>query len=302
MDETFWRGIRVSHPRDWEIVFASSHGHPGKCSFADRRYERLRVQWREMKGTMNFRKLLEDEVGKKREEGKRAEVLTGQAEGWHGVIERTGQGNLVHAGKVFAGDELYVEATFIWPGRRDRNLENAILEGTGPGRSPGRWQAMGMRVQAPAGLELLRYSSDVGQTAWEFGPSPGSKGLSLTVKRLAVPRYWLKVPLARWLEAGVGVGAKIVEQKPLRMNGHEAAMVLSRRGPAGAWDKVRGRKLMTLEVAWKCPVEERVYHLVCCDTVKAGHLSLPGGLRLECCQEAPLQAKERDEETAKAAR
>lgn len=286
-DQTVWRGICVRHPAEWELVFASSHGHPGRCSFADRRYERLRVEWHRAKPETNFRKMLEDVASKKREEGKQAEALRGQAEGWYGTVEQTETGTLVHAGRFLEKAGLLADVLMIWPGKRDRRLENEVLSGIAVTPEEDLWQAMGLKVRVPQGYDLLHFLPEAGKVWWEFGRKDGKPWPRFSVERLAVPRYWLKVPLEKWLEGSLEKGARAVSVGKAAYKGHEAVRLLSTKS-GGAWDKVRGRREHVVHFAWKCPVEERVYHMRFSDMSRGAFPALPSALAIECCREPPL--------------
>lgn len=287
LEETLWREMRIECPADWELVFASARGQPGRCSFADRRYERLKVQWRPIGAVTNIRKMLEDEVSQKREKGKKAEMLTGQPDGWYGVLEHTASGSLVHAGRVIESAGLFVEAMVIWPGKRDRTLENMILLGIEPGDKSGRWQAMGASIQVPSELDLLEYESEAGRLSWQFGPTGKKELPRIVLKRLAAPRHWLKVSLDKWLEATTDKGARVLERFETEVNGHVAYQFVT-TGKSKAWDKMRGRRVLSVETAWLCPVEERVYRLTYTDISRSKSIEMPPELHVECCKPPPL--------------
>ncbi len=283
-NRTVWRGVELDHPADWELMSASRYGAPGACTLADRRHERLKIQWRPLKAAPNLAKLLEE---KKPEPERKIARLTGQPTGWHGTTERTGRAMLVHAGRFFADDGLLIEVMLLWPGKRDRAAENALLQSVRPAQADpqGRrlWQAMGLRMTVGAEYDLLKHYAGSGQVAWGFGPPTGKNAKPvLGARRMAMPRRWLSVPLEEWLQTQLGEPWRKEFVKRTAVNGHTAARMTSARG-ARIRDRLGGRRLRRTDLAWECPVENRVYHVQYEEPTGASEARLPEHAQVNCC-------------------
>lgn len=278
---TCWRGVEITHPADWELIAASAFGAPGSCVFADRRHERLKVQWRPLKRAPNLNKMLEE---KRRSPEDAIAVLSEQPPGWHGTVETVERGSVVHAGRFFADSGLLLEAVLMWPGKRDRKMEDAVLTSMRPAPDTGAqrtWQAMGLRVKAGSNYDLLRFKADVGQTTWDFGP-PSGKTPVLGVRQLALPHYWLTVPLEEWLDTQLDETWRKKFRKRTLINDHTAARRIS-VGQGRIRDKLKGQERVRVDIAWQCPVEDRVYHLHYEETTAAHEVFVPDHVAVECC-------------------
>jgi hypothetical protein len=285
LDKTVWRGMEILHPREWALVSASPWGKPGACVFADRRNERFKVQWRAMKTAPNLAKLIEEKPPRDDRPG--PVPLKGQPPAWRGTLERAEGGTIVHAGRHFAEEGLFTEAVLLWPGRRDRPLENALLQGVRPAvnDTEGRcvWRAMGLFVRVASSRDLLRFRMDEGQTSWGFGPR-GVKAAhpDLGLRRIAMPWRWLHTPLDAWLQTQLEPGWRLRLARRTFHNNHTAARIVSfRRGRMR--HALAGRVLLRVDLAWHCDVEDRVYHVQYQKETAEHDLSLPADLTVECC-------------------
>jgi len=298
IDRTCWKGIELEHPADWEMTRASLGDDPASCAFADRRYERLKLQWRALKYVPD----LKDVIERRRQEDQdgessdwRTERLSGAASGWQALVRRFEGGHVVHAGRFFDDARILMQAILVWPGKRDRALESRVLASVRPaGDRPAgsrEWRAMGIRMQIASEFELLDYSADAGRIGWTFGG--GKRRARLRVERIAMPRYWLKSPLRDWLSARVEPDYRWISAGEAAVNGHTGARVISRGRLRAARVFGRGRPL-GVDVAWKCPVEERVYHVRYRDMASGREtVALPDHVSVECCHEVGSPRAER---------
>ena len=295
LEQTIWRGIALEHPPDWELVSATAGQQPARCVFADRRYERLKVQWRSMAFEPQLKKMLEEKALKQERDFK---TVSNLPPGWHGIEEKVSDGLVVHAGRFFQETSLFMEAILLWPvlGKRDRRLENSVLSGMGPApdQPDGRtlWRAMGLRVKTDPQRQLLKTMLDGGHQAWAFGSRP-DRPADLGVRRIALPKYWLHAPLEDWLKLQLDDEWKIENLRRTTCNGHTAARMTSSR-QAGARDRLGGRRRLRTDLAWQCSREERVYHVQYEET-RAGHdLRIPDDLEVACCAPSPPSLKTRE--------
>jgi len=294
LERTLWRGMEIGHPPQWELAVASGVDEPGRTAFADRYLHRLDVRWRPLKYVPNLDKMLERHRRKADKDQKlKLSDLTGGPPEWRGVVRQTPGGTVVHAGRFFREARLLVEAAVVWPKKRNRVLENAVLASIRPqGQEKAKrrdWQAMGLSLTAPEGFELRTSAAKVGKVRWEFDTGRRN-GPQLTVERIALPEYWLTAPLREWLGEQLGGEWKQVRQDPASFGPHRGERLLS-RVKLGPLDSLRGRRRLRVDAAWQCPVEGRVYHVSYVKTCRAEELSLPAGFAVRCCRAVPQPAE-----------
>jgi len=322
-DRTCWRGIRIDHPAQWELAVASRVDQPGRCTFCDRHYQRLDVRWRGLKYVPKPELLLDKarRPANGPEGGTTCSDLTGAPRDWSGVVRRTPEGWIVYAVRFFRAERMLVEATLVWPGRRNTSLEKDVLSGIAPeGPPPGEagmrhWWAMGLRVDLDARWKLQTVSAKVGRVKWRFVPTdPGSRRgrkpppdsvarrkADLAVERIAMPKYWLKGPLRDWLNELIGPDIQVLHQGVRDYNSHRAER-LTTRSPADKLSRLRGLWNLRTDVAWRCPVEHRIYHVCYSEIARAEELSLPESLKIYCCRPPPALVSRRAGKPRAAAR
>jgi hypothetical protein len=291
LQHTYWRGIHIGHPASWELAVSSTLDAPGRCTFADRYYQRLDVQWRPLESRPRIDLLLSR--NQKREKGQKIEIrkLADLPEPWHGLLRQTDHGQVVHALRYFDNPRTLVEVTLIWPQGREKASESAILksiEMQDPKEPVRRWRAMGLDVVVPRELDLLTCKADVGCLRWDFGSNPRRPG-ELVIERLAMVDVWLDEPLEDWLASRLS-DAKVVRHVPTRFNGHPAVEIFS-RGWGGALALFRGRWRFGHSVAWRCDSENRLYRLHVERVQRSDEVESPSGLKIACCQPQPLVAE-----------
>ena len=289
LERTCWQGLQVDHPPDWELVRVSGPGEPGQCLFADRHFQRLEVRWQVL-GFAPRLELLIDKYRKADSKAGRSEPLEGHLAEWRGLVRHTPRGSVLQAARTIPQQRLLVEATIVWPEKREVELERAILSSIaamprGPTQS---WQAMGLSATVPGELDLRSLSAKVGRVRWEF--SAGGRPLPrIAVERLAMPEYWLKGPLRDWLVQEVPSGHKVLCQDLAPWNNHRAERLITRSW-AGTLAALRGRRQMRLDLAWQCQIENRVYHLEFAQLSAEPDIALPELLAVRCCRQASATA------------
>ena len=271
---TSWRGMEIAHPSDWEPGFLSPAGKPGRCVFVDRRFQRLEVQWKRAAREPNLRQMYQ-RVGKSYRDHP-SSALTG-ARGWEGMVRREEKSSIVYAGRHFKSERWLVQVVLIWPGRRDRQVERAVLASIAPQAKgdAARWQALGLSAVVPSAYELASHSSEVGRVRWDF-ERPGARKAGLTIERIALGQFWLTESLADWLKGEVPSGFRAGRQRAVDLGGHPAAAVHSRRAALR-----RGTR--RVDLAWTCPGQDRVYRVgVWQRTVR--DIDWPRPLAVHCCR------------------
>jgi hypothetical protein len=215
--------------------------------------------------------------------------LTDLADGWEGFCQDPPQGSqrgvVVRAARAFdeGKTKVLVEVTIVWPGRRDVDLEKQILAGVQPAPEGATrlWRAMGLEVELPREFDLVEMKAPVGKVEWTFHAG-GKKDPTVTVARLAMPRYWLNGPLRDWLGEQVPLMAVKRREEPCEINAHRGERVLSEQ-PLHLISHWRGWKRYRLDVAWLCPAQERVYLITCVQPRRDAELAMPPSLRIGCC-------------------
>jgi hypothetical protein len=290
LDRTCWRGLKVDHPPHWEIARASDRDQPGRCTFSDRHYHRLDLQWRKVDYVPNLELMLEKyRLGDKGEQRNLSPLPT--VGPWRGLLRKTDEGHVTHAMRAFAPQRLQVEATMVWPDRRDEQLEAAILASVAVDDGQERlWQAMGISLSLSGQFDLRENTSKVGKVAWEFATSD-KRGPVLTVERVAMPEFWLKGTLREWLVHELPLRAEVVRQDAIPFNAHRADQIVS-RSSISAFRTLQGIRQARLELTWLCPVENRVYHVIVTQPRRDEELSIPPSLTIRCCRPYQPAGKE----------
>ena len=279
---TSWHGVSLAHPADWELTSATVARGPCRLVFADRRCERMTVRWQTMKYVPNLARALEQ---REKADGKTRE-LRDLPPGWRGVLATGENGATVHAGRFFDGVRVLLEVILAWRDAWEPETANRIFSladvDAGKGATMA-WEAMGIRADIPRGYRMVRFCSEVGLVEWTFR-AEGDKGGDLSLARLGVPNYWLKAPLAKWMESQLEKGRMVSDTRAIVRNGHPGAEVVSRAAVKG-WERLTGRQNVQCDAAWLCPVENRVYHLRYGEVRAGGRPVPPAALHVECCQE-----------------
>ena len=278
--------MRVKHPPDWEVAAASGPQDPGRVIFADRDYHRLDLKWRPLKYVPDLDLGLEKH--RRKSGDTEIQALTGAPSEWRGVLRQTPDASIVHAGRFFKETRLLAEIVLVWPSRRNTALENEILESVRPEppEAPVRtWQAMGISLTLDGQFDLHESIAKVGRVTWQFAVA-GGKGPLLTVERIAMPDYWLKDSLRDWLVKELPQGQKPFRQDAAIYNRHPGQQLIA-HGKLGITSALRGLKRVRLDLAWKCPVEGRLYRISLSQASCDLEAALPGHFKVQCCRPVP---------------
>jgi len=275
--------MRVDHPSQWEVSRISGLDEPGRCTFSDRFHQRLDLCWRPLKYVPNLELMLE-KYRPTKDDKATVRCLDDGPEHWQGLVRRPKEGTVVHAMRFFVEQRLFAEATIVWSGRRDVNLERAVLDSVQPQETntPQRhWRAMGIDMSIASRFELHKSAAKVGRVTWRFRDA-SKPPAELVVERIAMPEYWLGTSLADWLAEQVPAKLERVRDEPFICNGHRGQQLFSEcRAPGLAG--LRGVRQLRLDAAWLCPVENRVYHLELSRQGKQNELSFGQDIQVHCC-------------------
>lgn len=280
--------MRIGHPADWELAIACGLDEPGRCCFADRAHQRLDVRWRPLKYVPNMDLMLDKY---RRKTSKKLDVsdLDTAPEPWCGVVRKTPDGSIVHAGRFFRATRWLVEASLVWPGERDADLEAQVLDtiaAQDPQEDLRAWCAMGFDLTVPRRFDVRSSAAEVGKIRWELA-APGKRGPKLAVERLAMPEYWLKTPLREWVEEQLPPKSRVLHRDTVNVKTHRGEQLIS-SSKIGTLSSLRGLRQLHLNLAWQCPAEGRVYHVSYAEVSRGEQVALPEHLEVRCCRAAPL--------------
>ena len=293
LQRTCWHDLEVAHPPDWELVTASGPNEPGRLTFADRRYQRLDLRWRPIQYKPNLSLLL-DKHRQETDPQDRPRKLTTAPAPWQGLVRSVSGATVVHAGRFFPDTGWLVEGMLLWPKARQRGLENAVLRSVAPRVAGERalWQAMGLSLEVSREYALAAMTTHAGRIRWELAAGPG-RGSRITVERLAVPDYWVPDSLGNWLQAELPEGTQVLHEGRATVNGHVAAEVIADIS-RGILRRFRRSRRVQISRAWRCPTENRAYHVAYAERRQDDAISLPKHLTVFCCGRAaaPVSAGE----------
>ncbi len=288
-NRTCWQGIHIEHPADWEICNAGGNREKGSIFFGDRRKKRLQVFWRKLDYSPNLEML----VDKPRVVDEDEDVewrKVGLLEGWVGLLEKKGGASVLHCGGFFEESAMLVEAVLFWPHGRNIEGERKILssiEVHEPDEGQNEfWQAMGIEASVPNEYGFSGFESQPGKTVWKF-EKRGDKGTFINIERLGIPDYWLRASLTKWLEARLEYGSSIRSRRSVKWNGHDAVSIVSTATAIG-FKRLKGMYRVSLSLGWKCETEDRVYRIYMETNSRDYRISLPEGLQVMCCKDAPV--------------
>ena len=286
LDNTCWRGMEIAHPPRWELAVASAAQRPGECVFADRHYQRLAVKWKRVKYKPDV-SLLVQKFRHKLDKAEDIDLVTLEdlPEPWQGVLQTTPDGQLTQAMRAFEESRTVVEATLIWPGRRKPALEHQVLEGMAPQWEDGpvtRWRALGFDVLLHKRFQLTKSTPHAGRIHWEFDADEKAYG-PLVIERLSLAGGWMTAPLHTWMAESLPVGGKVLHQRQVFINGHRAQELCS-QNPISKLAGWMGLWRMRVDLAWQCPVENRLYRISYSKRSRVHDIRLPETLTVKCCQ------------------
>jgi hypothetical protein len=229
----------------------------GRCVFADRHGFRFEMTWKEVEGTPDFDRMLNDYLVKLRDEG-----MTGgrriEAAGCAGLKGEMDDQAITRFGRYAPEESCVVELLFLWAQNRDRDLEKRVLESFHevPSDAEGcrRWRAFGLDARPPARLKLGACRVEPANVEWRFVDRHDRPVLRCA--RRGMVEEWMNGPVRTWLERKVRPG----ERPPARWrneqrSGHTVDRVEGRTLPRG-WFR---RAAPVQAEAWICPADGRLY-------------------------------------------
>lgn len=260
-----WRNIEMMHPAGWEMTFASPASITPQIILSDRRYERLKMQWRQLSYTPELARV----IAREQDEAKSVTILTSVPDGWHGLVASYEHGLVIHAGKFFPETKTLAEIILFWNKERNKHIENKIMESIRP-LPPSipdcMWEAMGIKAKIPSECTLSKFTAEAGQITWNFMYGTKSKKeiiisyhpiLSVIFPQQKITWETIK----EFVEVNTRLsGQKTLQAEPYTYNGHTGVRIEYSVIAKGI-KRLIGYKDRVVELAWACPVEERLYRL-----------------------------------------
>lgn len=283
----------MDHPPQWELSFACGADERGHVAFADRCFTRMDVTWQPLTYVPKLELLIEKYRQRKtnRKDEVALEPLADVGKDWRGVVRKADKGVFMHAVRFFGPQRLLVEATIVWPQTRRARVERDILESiqAWPVEEPQRhWRALGLDVRIDSRLDLLSSDPKPGRVSWTFGRRGRAvrELPEVQVERLAMVEHWIDGTIQQWMERSLPFKSAVLEKTSTSFNGHPAQRLLSER-KIGTVSSLRGLRQRRLDIAWICPTDGRMYHLVSTQARRDRNVELPMAFAVDCCVPAP---------------
>lgn len=256
-----WRNFRFQLPADWEMLQFSRHSQSGRCAFADRYQFRLELSWRVVKGPPDFERMISDYQSKLQEEG--MENLKRRRRGsWQGVEGMTDGLLTTRFSRYFPGELCLVELVFIWPNRRDSEMEQRVLDSVNEESKPinrfQRWKAFGMDLFVSRELTLQNCVVEPAHTEMVFKDSKGH--VSERFARRGLVSEWFTGEVSKWLQEWIAKDKQItpMETETSHLNAHSIhRLVAEEHTPSLA--RLLGKHIRADAAAWICPEDGRLY-------------------------------------------
>lgn len=253
-----WRHFHLEMPADWEMLRFSRNLERGRCSFADRNQVRLESSWLRVPGPPDRERMLSDYMARLRDEGAEDLQQEKQTGGWSGLTCTQDGQTVARFGNYFPGESCLFELVFLWPERRDTQLEQRILAtATGMPTHEGshRWRAFGLDVTVPATMVLQECNQYAARTEVRFETPRGVD--EDRYMRLGLVPQWLHIPLKQWLAAQAPAGVSIEDQSIHTVDGHD---LVTLRARGKRWcHGLRLHRPFYESHAGICPADGRLY-------------------------------------------
>lgn len=281
MKTVIWRQYHFLLPDDWEMLQFTRNPDVGRCAFADRHQFRFEINWRTVKGTPDFDRMLRDYQSRLEEDGLE-QVRRLEHQRWHGVRGEQNRRLTTRYGRYFADDMSLVELVFLWPKEWDKALEKRILDSfrfEAPQDGLVRWCAFGMDLRVSATHDLWKASVGPTNTELRFTTQKGYR--EERFGRYGMPEEWLATNPGAWLLTWLPRGFRIEQQTRHLRNSHEIFSVKGLRTFPTVSNLFRGRREIKAS-AWICPEDKRLYSLLLVSTGRV--VDLESHMALRCCE------------------
>lgn len=255
-----WRNFRLQLPASWEMLQFSRHPQLGRCAFADRYQFRLELSWRVVEGSPDFKRMISDYQAKLQEDG--VDNIKRRIRGpWQGIEGATGGCLTTRFGRYFPGESCLVELVFLWPDRRDSEMEQRVLDSVNEEPKLGNrfqhWKAFGMELFVSKELMLQNCVMEPAHTEMVFTDS--KEQVRERFSRRGMVSEWLTGGVSEWLQKCLPKGREAASaETSSNVKGHHIdRLVIKEHTPRLA--RLLGRHIREEAAAWICPEDGRLY-------------------------------------------
>jgi len=276
-----WRQYSFQLPDDWEMLQFTRDPVVGRCAFADRRQFRFEMNWRAVKGTPDFDRMLADYQSRLEEDGIEC-VQRIEHRRWRGVSGQEGRRLTTRYGRYVGENQSVLEVVFLWPKNRDPALERRILDSFAFQPAVDdlvRWRTFGLDLSVSETHDLWKVSAQPTSTTMKFTAQKGYR--EQRFGRFAMVEEWLAGTPGQWLRTWLPRGYRIERQTRHIRDSHEIFSISGLRSPPTLRDAFKGRRRIKAS-AWICPHDKRLYSLLLVSTGRVVDLESRIGLR--CCE------------------
>ena len=283
MQNICWMGMSLQVPGSWEMVRHATSSRQGSLMMVDRRHQRLQLTWQQIQREPDLEQMIEDYRNKDLEEhrGVKHKRVVGVG-GWVALRRSRADHHLTRAVRFEKSCSRLVELVLPWPGvgGADGEVELDVLQGyrlEGPDGQSERWCAFGLEVQTPQGWSLHSAEIEPGSANMRF-----IKGRSeALIRRLGAVDAWFKGRLETFVQQQVEDASKTPRLRTYR---NHPACELTTEEPCTRWQRWTGKARRRMDLAWLCPTDHAVYHLMTLSPMKLERAAEPGDFAVGCCQ------------------
>lgn len=270
-DFAAWMGVRFDLPADWAIVRHGLDPRQGQLTLADRRRQRIQLNWRTLDSEPDLQRMAEDYRARQREQDPECDVnLLRQVRHWRGTVRHADGGATLTRAMTYSDDhDRLIEVVAIEDERsraagwdvRDW-LQSVSVDAAGEDAT--HWRAFGLDVHLPDdGPWRLRRARVLPMDVTLVFEKPEASRHRIPavvrVRRQAMASDWLSDDLDAHLRQTVD--GQALETTEPRITAHAAAAVVGlEAGPrVSRW---AGRLRAIHAEAWHCEESDTVFSLV----------------------------------------
>ncbi|NJL30463.1 MAG: hypothetical protein HC898_01890 [Phycisphaerales bacterium] len=177
---------------------------------------------------------------------------------WHALRRSRADQHLTRAVRFDETDRRLVELALPWPHGPQSDLELELLQSfrlEAPNQQGLRWCAWGMRVQVPQGWKLHSAGIEPGSAHMRFTQGRAES----LVRRLGAIDTWFHGHLDEFLTQQVSDSS--ISPRVTEVNKHPACEMETIE-PGTRWQRWTGRLRARHDLAWLCPSDHAVYHVM----------------------------------------
>ncbi len=284
MQQYIWRNFKIRLPDDWEMLQFSKNQQTGNCVFADKYQFRLEFNWREVKGTPDYDRMLTDYMSKLEHKHELKQGRYVQSGKWRGIEGYLNSLLTTRFGNYCKNESCVIEVVFLWPDKRNLRLEQNILDSIKEANiihDFRQWKAFGMDMMVSKDMLLESAKIEPGNAKMVFSAS--KKYTKEIFKRIGMLPQWLKASVKEWLAEQVPKEVTVESKDTNFMLNHQIEIIRGYKFPDMS-SRIFRKKTKYITSAWTCPNDGRLYNVTCTYpySYQPGNINL-AGKRLSCC-------------------